>query len=122
MSYVIFLRNKNGVPVQIPEFSAGSILRCNSELIPIGMSEACISITWNYSKYFRDAIDATQGIRWLYGKTGAETVEQLEKAVQILGIERCDDYWRATPGNSGYILNILLGWAKLHPEAVWEGD
>jgi hypothetical protein len=122
MSYDVYLRDSNGVPVQVPAFSEGGILMCNRDLIAIGMSEAWINITWNYSKYFRDALDATQGIRWLYGKTGAETVEQLEKAVQILGTERCTDYWRATPGNSGYILYILLGWAKLHPEAVWEGD
>ena len=31
-------------------------------------------------------------------------------------------YWKPTDGNAGYALSILLSWAQLHPQGVWEGN
>ena len=122
MSYDIELRLNDEI-VQVPRFIEGGVVQClpNSKLV-IGTTDADINITYNYSKFFYAELDAEMGIRWLYGKTGAETAGRLEKAVKALGTEKDDDYWKATSGNAGHILNVLLGWAILHPDAVWSGD
>ena len=31
-------------------------------------------------------------------------------------------YWKPTDGNAGFALSILLSWAQLHPQGVWEGS
>jgi len=87
-----------------------------------GTADAELNITYNYSGFYYQYLDEEKGLRWLYGKTGAETVERLEKAVGILGTCRDDNYWNQTLGNAGYALSILLEWARQHPEAIWEGD
>lgn len=60
----------------------------DDKLVPSTISECDINITWNYSKFYYEHIDSELGIRWLYGKTGAEVKDRLEKAIQALGIER----------------------------------
>jgi hypothetical protein len=87
-----------------------------------GTTEAWLNITYNYGAFFRDHIDAEEGIRALYGKTGAECVPILEKAVAELGTERARNYWAATPGNAGAALNDLLTLAKLCPDGICAGD
>jgi len=59
------------------------------------------------------------GIRWLDGRTAAETLPILEKAVEVLGTNRFSDYWAPTPGNAGYALSILVCWSKQYPNGVW---
>ena len=60
-----------------------------------GCREAWLNITYNYSKFYRDHIDAEQGIRWLYGKTVAECVPILMKARDELGTERnTSPFWQ----------------------------
>ena len=87
-----------------------------------GLPEAVLNITWNYSWFYYRVLDKESGLRWIYGKTGEECAPRLEKAVEELGTRRNADYWADTPGNAGHALNILLGWAKQHPTAVFEGD
>ena len=100
-----------------------------------GSGEAELNITYNYSWFYYMLLDKKEGLRWLNGKTATDTIERLEKAVDKLGIVKYEatrkvngrhiletDYWAPTPGNAGYALNILLGWAKKHPAAVWEVD
>ena len=87
-----------------------------------GTDEAQLNITYNYSKFYYEVLDRKAGLRWLYGKTGRQTAGRLEHAVELLGTERDADYWKATEGNAGYALSILLAWAKAHPDAVWNGD
>lgn len=87
-----------------------------------GSTEAWLNITWNYAEFYYEHLDADLGIRWLYGKTGRETEERLAQAVVALGTTQHHDYWEPTRGNAGYALNILLGWARQHPDAVWSGD
>ena len=115
MSYDIYLRDGSMI-VQVPLHSEGGTYVCG------GTIDAHLNTTYNYYPYYREHIDAEEGIRWLYGKTGEETIERLESAIAALGTDRADDYWAPTPGNAGYALSILLSWARMHPDAIWSGD
>jgi len=85
-------------------------------------TRAEMDITWNYGHFYRELIDAEQGIRWLYGQKAEDTIFALWGAIAVLGTYRDEDYYAPTPGNAGYTLSILLFWAEQHPDAVWEGD
>ena len=52
-----------------------------------GCSTTKLNVTYNYGFFFQHFLDKRKGIRWLYGKTGAEVVQRLEKAVGILGTQ-----------------------------------
>ena len=84
-----------------------------------GSYEASLNVTYNYSALFREHLDTGSSLRWLDGKKASETIERLAAAVEALGTEQDDNYWKATPGNAGHALNILLRWAKDNPDAVW---
>ena len=84
-----------------------------------GSSEAELNITYNYSKHYYQHLDKDNGLRALDGQRAGDWIERLESAVKELGTERADDYWAATEGNAGHALNILLSWAKQHPNAVF---
>ena len=87
-----------------------------------GTKKASLNLTYNYSWFYHRFLDDGEGIRWMYGKTGKETISRLADAVEELGVKQYKDYWAPTPGNAGYALSILLEWAKQHPTAVWDGD
>lgn len=98
--------------VKVPRFTDGGTY-------PVGgTTEAELNITYNYGKYYWLCFEG--GLRWLHGKQAGVTIERLERAVRLLGTTQDFDYWKPTPGNCGHALNILLGWARLHPNAVWE--
>ena len=115
MGYYIELL-KDGNTAKVENHSEGGTFAIG------GREEAAISVTYNYSPFYRKHLDKEKGLRWLYVKTGAATVERLEKAIEALGVETSDNYWEPTPGNAGHALSVLLRWAKEHPDAVWEGD
>ncbi len=117
MSYDISLRDpKTGEAVTVDH-------HCEGGTRPVfGIDDAELNVTYNYGPFYAEHIDAEEGIRWLYGRTGRQVQERLEKAVAALGTERDSDYWQPTPGNAGYALAILLRWAKQHPTAVFGGD
>ena len=102
MSYDIYLQ-KDSETVQVPLHEEGGTYVLG------GTTAAALNITYNYSPHYQH-IDAEKVIRWLYGKTGAETIEKLEAAIEELGIDRNRDYWAPTPGNAGHALSILLEW------------
>jgi len=85
-----------------------------------GVTDADLNITYNYSWFYHQCLDKSKGIDWLDGKIAKETILHLTEAVKKLGTRQYKDYWADTPGNAGYALNILLGWAKQHPDAVFE--
>lgn len=89
-----------------------------------GTKELWLNITYNYGKHFRrDDVLGGKGIRSIYGKTGAESIPMLEKAISALGDDVDDsDYWHATEGNAKRALYGLLAFAKMRPDGVWEGD
>ena len=73
--------------------------------------------------YYRPEVFGEGGIRSIYGKTGAESIPMLEKAISALG-DNVDnsDYWHATEGNAKRALYGLLAFAKMRPDGVWDGD
>ena len=85
-----------------------------------GSTDADLNITYNYSWFYHQCLDKKEGIDWLDGKLAKDTIPRLEKAVKVLGVRRNQDYWADTPGNAGYALSILLGWAKQHPDSIFE--
>lgn len=91
-----------------------------------GSTCAALNVTYNYAGLFRYALRETDGIRWLYGKTGKECSRRLQAAIRKLeSLDRSgpfEDYWAPTPGNAARALKILLGWAREHPTAVFQGD
>lgn len=89
-----------------------------------GTKELWLNVTWNYGKFYRrDDAFGKNGIRSIYGKTGAESIQMLEKAIAALGDDVDDsDYWHATEGNAKRALYGLLAFARMRPDGVWEGD
>jgi hypothetical protein len=86
-----------------------------------GTDVADLNVTYNYSWFYYRFLDAEDGLYWLNGKKAKDTIERLEKAVEELGTDQYqNDYWAPTHGNAGHALNILLVWAKQHPDAMWE--
>ena len=90
----------------------------------VGTTELWLNITGNYGKFYRrDDVLGSKGIRSIYGKTGAESIPMLEKAISALGDDVDDsDYWNATEGNAKRALYGLLAFAKMRPDGVWDGD
>lgn len=88
-----------------------------------GTTEAWLNITYNYGKfYYRDDVFGDEGIRCIYGKTGAESIPILEKAIAALGDDVSSDYWEATEGNAKKPLRHLREMARMRPDAIWTGD
>jgi len=83
------------------------------------MDEAELNITYNYSPLYYKCLDADHGLRWLHGKQAKDCIKKLQEAVEALGVRQYKDYWAPTLGNAGHALDVLLGWAKLHPEAIF---
>ncbi|MEM4271749.1 MAG: hypothetical protein QXD13_01530 [Candidatus Pacearchaeota archaeon] len=81
--------------------------------------KAELKIAYNYSKFYQAHLPG-KGIEWLHRKKARETIEKLECAIEKLGTERDKCYFKAAPGNAGFALSILLGWAREHPEATWD--
>lgn len=86
-----------------------------------GSQSADLNITYNYSECYAlcPRFQAIGRVRGLDGMSGADAIPILAEAVEILGTKKYADYWAPTPGNAGYALSILLGWARQHPDAVF---
>jgi hypothetical protein len=86
-----------------------------------GTTEAWLSVTYNYSKhYYR--VFGEDGIRKIYGKTGAEAIPIISEAIASLDDDVSDDYWEPTQGNAKRALNHLLAFAQMRPDGIFEGD
>lgn len=117
MSWDVSLE-KDGEPVAVSRHSEGGTYMLG------GNTGAELNVTYNYGREFRHVWpeplpDSNCLAHMLGGRTAQETIATLTIAVEKLGTVRASDYWAATPGNAGYALSILLGWAKANPEAVW---
>lgn len=86
-----------------------------------GTNEAWLNITYNYGKIFRKVM-GEEGIRSIYGKSGAESIPILQSAIAQLGNDVSSDYWEATEGNAKKALCQLLALAQMRPDGVWDGD
>ena len=118
MSYDIELLDpvsKKVITVNSPHFMEGGTYQLG------GSKEMWLNITWNYSKYYYK-IMGKNGIRSIYGKSGAESIPILEKAINKLGNDTDEDYWKATEGNAKKPLLQLIAMAKMRPDGIWDGD
>lgn len=88
-----------------------------------GTKELWLNITYNYAPiFYRTEVLGENGIRTLYGLTGAESIPILKKAIESLSDEVDADYWKLTEGNAKKSLCQLLSMAQLRPDGVWDGD
>lgn len=85
-----------------------------------GEQRAHINITYNYAKHYSAV--GPNGIRSIYGLTGAASIPVLQGAIAQLGDEVSQDYWEATEGNAKRALYQLLALAQMRPDGVWDGD
>lgn len=95
-----------------------------------------LNVTYNFAPHFYrvfetfvdptnvDSFDGKprQGIRTIYGKTGAESIPILKDAISKLGDDVDTDYWKPTEGNAKQALCGLLALAQMRPDGVWDGD
>ena len=86
-----------------------------------GTTEAHLNITYNYGKIYREKF-GKEGIRTIYGMTGAESIPVIQKVIDSLSDETNSDYWTATEGNAKRALYGLLSFAKMRPDCVCDGD
>lgn len=113
MSYDVSLEDESGTCVAVDRHTEGGTYAVG------GTVDADLNVTYNYSWFYFRYLDKKHGLRWLSGKRASETIEKLEAAVKELGDNTYEDYWAPTPGNAGYALAVLLGWAKQYPDATW---
>lgn len=68
-----------------------------------GTKELWLNVTYNYGHfYYQPEVFGENGIRSIYGKTGAESIPMLEKAIAALGDDVDDrNYWNATETQAG---------------------
>lgn len=120
MSYDIRLNGpitKEVIELDNPHFMQGGTYAVN------GTTELWLNVTWNYGTFYRqDDVFGKDGIRTIYGMTGAESIPVLERAISALGDDTDEDYWKATEGNAKRPLCQLLAMAKMRPDGVWDGD
>lgn len=101
-----------------------------------GTSELHLNVTYNYAKHLYRVFPerftdyphpckedgSLQGIRSIYGMTGAESIPVLDAAIAQLGDDMDDNYWEPTEGNVKAALYGLRALAQLRPDGVWDGD
>lgn len=108
-----------------------------------GTAEMWLNITYNYARwYYKDGVfpakdGEKQGIRTIYGMSGAESIPVLKNAISVLEnlTENISDkereeyekqgatgYWMPTRENAIKPLYSLLALAQIRPDGVWEGD
>lgn len=103
-----------------------------------GTTEMWLNVTYNYARwYYKDYAFGENGIRSIYGLTGAESIPVLKKA--IAGLQASDEdlseeeirdlvehevsgYWLPTRENAIRPLHQLLAMAQMRPDGVWDGD
>ena len=86
-----------------------------------GTTQMRLNVTYNYGEILRTVL-GTDGIRWLYGKTGLECIPVLTEAISKLGDDVDPNYWTPTEGNVKQALIQLLTLSKIRPDGVWDGD
>lgn len=87
-----------------------------------GTSRLHLNVTYNYAPHFTRAFESKEGVRMIYGMTGAESIPVLRAAIARLGDDVDEDYWKSTEGNAKQALYGLLAFAHMRPDGVWKGD
>lgn len=86
-----------------------------------GTTECWLNVTYNYGQHYCRVM-GEQGIRTIYGMTGAESIPILKSAMAALGDDVDPNYWTPTEGNAKAALASLLALAQMRPDGVWRGD
>jgi len=118
MGYDIYLNDP--VTKEPIQFDASHQIH-GGNMVAGGTTEAWLHITYNYTKHFEQVL-GKEGVRSIYGKTGAETIPALKQAMAVLDDNVSSDYWAATEGNAKKALAGLLAFAQMRPDGVWTGD
>lgn len=120
MSYDISLKDpvtRETIEISDPHFMQGGTYALG------GTTALWLNVTYNYVKIFRrPEVLGEEGIRSIYGLTGAESIPVLQNAIANLGDDTDPDYWEATDGNAKRPLYQLLAMAQLRPDGIWDGD
>ncbi len=140
MSYDITLNDpvtKETIELDAPHQIKGGTYAIN------GTSEAWLNVTYNYARwYYKDGVfpgkdGESQGIRTIYGMSGAESIPVLRGAIAALenSTDEISDeerkqyeeqevtgYWMPTRENAIKPLYSLLAFAQMRPDGVWDGD
>lgn len=135
MSYDIYLTDpitKAVLETGVPHLMRGGTYSLS------GTNEMWLNITYNYARwYYKDYAFGKDGIRTIYGMSGADSVPILEKAIsgllntkeglsdeEILNYEKkgVSGYWLPSKENALRPLYELLSLAKLRPDGIWDGD
>lgn len=118
MSYDIRLVDpitKQTLLVDVPHFMQGGTYQIG------GAKELWLNVTYNYADVFRGVL-GKDGIRSIYGKTGAETIPVLKEAAAKLKDDVSKNYYDGTEGNAKHALLQLIAMAEMRPDGVWAGD
>lgn len=87
-----------------------------------GTPDAWLNVTYNYCAIFHKVL-GDNGIRSIYGMTGADSIPILQKAAdQLKADPKMVSYWEPTEGNAKLSLLQLIALAKLRPDGIWSGD
>jgi len=86
-----------------------------------GTTEMSLNVTYNYAGIFK-MVFGDEGIRSIYGRVAATTIQQLQMAADALRNDTDEDYWKPTEGNVKAALLQLLALAQMRPDGVWKGD
>lgn len=120
MSYDISLKDpitKETIEVKDAHFMHGGTYALG------GTKELWLNVTYNYGSIFRrPEVLGSEGIRTIYGMTGAESIPVLQNAIANLSDDTDPDYWKATDGNAKRPLCQLLAMAQMRPDGIWDGD
>lgn len=118
MSYDIRLVNPDGTTF---EFSTPLDIKGGTYAVG-GTTEACINVTYNYSKHFF-RVFGEKGIRSLYGVSSRDSTDIIVAAMMQLDNDVHPDYWEDTEGNAKKALaDMLLMAIFANFDCKWEGD
>lgn len=118
MSYDVRLTDpvtRETIQINNKHFMTGGTYNAN------GTTELWLNITYNYCPIFKKVF-GEESIRYLYGKSGVESVPIIQKAIDLLDNETDEDYWVCTEGNVKQVLYQLLSFAFMRPDGIWDGD
>lgn len=118
MSYDIYLTDPvtgDTLQTEVPHQMGGGTRQMG------GTRDMWLNVTWNYGDRFR-RVFGEEGIRSIYGKTGAEAIPILDKGIEQLGDDIDDNYWASTDGNAKRALTQLRAMAQMRPDGVFRGD
>ena len=117
MSYDIYLVD----PVTKETLELDTAHQMRGGTYAVGGTVLChLNITYNYSNHYE--LFGEEGIRSIYGLTGAESLLMLAAVTKLLGDDVSENYWESTEGNAKQALLQLVALAQMRPDGIWSGD